>query len=169
MAICAPEQDIWMDKMTTMTQTAPFWDRLAERYAAQPVKDQDSYEKTLNRVRAHLTPKDQVLELGCGTGSTALTLSDAAGHIHATDISSGMIEIANRKAVAAGVTNVSFGQADADVLMERFVADYPTSLKRNQAYIEVAHYYFDNGKYAYARKWYDKVDESSLAKAQLAI
>jgi len=61
---------------------------------------------------------------------------------------------------------VRLGQADADVLMERFVDTYPTSLKRNQAYIEVAHYYFDNGKYAHARKWYDKVDETSLATAQ---
>lgn len=100
--------------MATMTQTAPFWDRLAERYAAQPVKDPDAYEKTLNRVRAHLTPQDRVLELGCGTGSTALALADSAGHIHATDISAGMIEIANRKAEATGVTNVSFGQAEAD-------------------------------------------------------
>lgn len=62
---------------------------------------------------------------------------------------------------------VRLGQADADVLMERFVAEYPTSLKRNQAYLEVANYYFDNGKYAYARKWYDKVDESSLARTEL--
>ena len=114
MAICRCRTRHWMDVMTTMTQTAPFWDRLAERYAAQPVKDQDSYEKTLNRVRAHLTPQDNVLEIGCGTGSTALTLSTAAGHIHATDISSGMIEIANRKAAAAGITNVTFGQAEAD-------------------------------------------------------
>jgi hypothetical protein len=29
------------------------------------------------------------------------------------------------------------------VLMERFVSDYPTSAKSNQAFIEVAHYYFD--------------------------
>jgi hypothetical protein len=29
------------------------------------------------------------------------------------------------------------------MLMERFVSDYPTSAKSNQAFIEVAHYYFD--------------------------
>jgi hypothetical protein len=34
-------------------------------------------------------------------------------------------------------------QANADMLMERFVSDYPTSAKSNQAFIEVAHYYFD--------------------------
>lgn len=61
---------------------------------------------------------------------------------------------------------VRLNQADADSLMEDFVAGYPTSLKRNQAFIEVAHYYFENGKYAYARKWYDKVDEAALSAGQ---
>ncbi|MEZ4859127.1 MAG: tetratricopeptide repeat protein [Flavobacteriaceae bacterium] len=59
---------------------------------------------------------------------------------------------------------VRLNQQDADFLMEQFVNDYPTSLKRNDAYIHVANYYFETGKYAYARKWYDKVDETSLSK-----
>ncbi|WP_281337330.1 tetratricopeptide repeat protein [Flavobacterium eburneipallidum] len=54
-------------------------------------------------------------------------------------------------------------QPNADVLMERFVADYPTSIKQNQAYIEVAHYYFKQGNYPKALEWFDKVDESSLS------
>jgi predicted negative regulator of RcsB-dependent stress response len=41
-------------------------------------------------------------------------------------------------------------QANADMLMERFVSDYPTSAKSNQAFIEVAHYYFDQGNYPQA-------------------
>ena len=53
-------------------------------------------------------------------------------------------------------------QPDADQLMEDFVLDYPLSVKRNAAYLDVANYYFDNGKYSYARKWYDKVKESSM-------
>lgn len=61
---------------------------------------------------------------------------------------------------------VRLNQQDADQLMESFVEDYPTSIKRNDAYIDVAHYYFENGKYAYARKWYDKVDEGSLGRSE---
>jgi len=61
---------------------------------------------------------------------------------------------------------VRLNQQDADQLMEAFVEDYPTSIKRNDAYINVANYYFENGKYAYARKWYDKVDESSLSRGE---
>ncbi|HEY6144122.1 MAG TPA: tetratricopeptide repeat protein, partial [Flavobacterium sp.] len=54
-------------------------------------------------------------------------------------------------------------QRNADVLMERFVADYPTSVKQNQAYIEVAHFYFSQGNYPKALEWFDKVDESNLS------
>ena len=59
---------------------------------------------------------------------------------------------------------VRLNQNNADQLMESFVNNYPTSTKRNTAYVDVADYYFKNGKYAYAKKWYDKVDESSLAR-----
>lgn len=57
---------------------------------------------------------------------------------------------------------VRLNQQNADRLMESFVENYPTSIKRNDAFINVANYYFENGKYSYARKWYDKVDERSL-------
>ena len=59
---------------------------------------------------------------------------------------------------------VRLNQQNADQLVEDFVEDYPTSTKRNTAFVDVAEYYFENGKYAYAKKWYDKVDENSLAR-----
>jgi TolA-binding protein len=57
---------------------------------------------------------------------------------------------------------IRLDQANADVEMENFVNDYPTSTKQNQAYAEVAQYYFEQGKYPQALQWFDKVDESSL-------
>jgi TolA-binding protein len=62
---------------------------------------------------------------------------------------------------------VRLNQQDADQLMEAFVTNYPTSIKRNSAFIDVANYYFENGKYSYARKWYDKVDEGSLSRSEM--
>ncbi len=62
---------------------------------------------------------------------------------------------------------VRLNQQNADLLMERFVEEYPTSTKRNTAFIDVADYYFENGKYAYAQKWYEKVDKSALARKEL--
>ncbi|MBR9756709.1 MAG: tetratricopeptide repeat protein [Algicola sp.] len=61
---------------------------------------------------------------------------------------------------------IRLNQQNADTLMENFVEDYPTSTKRNTAFVDVAEYYFVNGKYAYAKKWYDKVDENSLARTE---
>ncbi|HEU0137027.1 MAG TPA: tetratricopeptide repeat protein, partial [Flavobacterium sp.] len=54
-------------------------------------------------------------------------------------------------------------QPGADQLMENFVRDYPTSTKQNQAYIEVAHFYFEQGKYPQAMEWFDRVDEGTLS------
>lgn len=58
-------------------------------------------------------------------------------------------------------------QSNADELMEQFVAEYPTSIKQNQAYIEVAHFHFSQGNYPQALQWFDKVDESSLSRSDL--
>ena len=54
-------------------------------------------------------------------------------------------------------------QPNADVLMEHFVTDYPTSRKQNQAYVGVAHYYFAQGNYPKALEWFEKVDENNLS------
>ena len=53
---------------------------------------------------------------------------------------------------------VRLNQPNAELLVESFVEHYPSSTKRNSAYYEVANYYFQNAKYSYARKWYEKVD-----------
>jgi len=56
---------------------------------------------------------------------------------------------------------------NADELIMRFVEEHPTSTKQNYAYLDVGDYYFNNGRMAYARKWYDKVEENSLTENNL--
>lgn len=92
---------------------ASFWNRVAARYAKAAMRDPAAYDATLARVRAHLAPADRVLELGCGTGTTAIRLADAAATITATDIAESMLDIARDRAAAAGVTNVTFAHAEA--------------------------------------------------------
>lgn len=55
---------------------ARFWDRFASGYAGGTIGDWAGYERSLVRTRELLGPGASVLEIGCGTGSTALTLSD---------------------------------------------------------------------------------------------
>lgn len=85
-----------------------FWNGVARRYAAMPMRNQASYEATLERIRAHLKPSDRVLELGCGTGSTALRLAPLVAHYTATDYSAEMIAIAGEKQAEGDVTNLDF-------------------------------------------------------------
>lgn len=91
-----------------------FWDRVAERYARRSVQDEAAYAFTLERTRAHLSPDGCALELGCGTGTTALKLADATSQIVASDLSAEMIRIARDKAEGQGATNVTFVQSDAE-------------------------------------------------------
>ncbi len=62
---------------------------------------------------------------------------------------------------------VRLNQLGADRLMEDFVATYPTSTKRNSAFVDVADYYFETGKYPYALKWYNKVDQSAMSRKEM--
>lgn len=58
---------------------------------------------------------------------------------------------------------IRLNQLGADRLMEDFVERYPTSTKRNSAFLDVGDYYFETGKYPYALKWYKKVDQGAMA------
>lgn len=76
---------------------AAFWDKIAPKYAKDPISDLQSYNATLDRIKAILQPHHRVLEIGCGTGSTALQLADGVDRYIGTDVSSGMIAIAQGK------------------------------------------------------------------------
>ncbi len=93
---------------------ARFWDRISRKYASDPIADQGGYERTLERTRALLKPDDQVLELGCGTGTTALRLAGEVRRYLATDLSAGMIAIAREKQSASPVPTLTFEIATAE-------------------------------------------------------
>ncbi len=97
-----------------MDQPTKFWDKIAERYSKQPIADEAAYQKKLKVTREYFQPDMEVLEFGCGTGSTAITHAPYVKHIHAIDISSKMIEIAQGKADAEKVTNVTFERSTID-------------------------------------------------------
>lgn len=103
-----------------MNQSAFFWDKIADRYAKSPVSDEAAYQKKLQATRNYFRPDMEVLEFGCGTGSTAIVHAPYVKHIHAIDISARMIEIAQGKADAADVKNITFEQATLDEFTDEF-------------------------------------------------
>lgn len=90
-----------------------FWDRHSAKYAKKPITDPTAHEEKLSRVRSLLRATDHVLEIGCGTGGTALRLAPGVAQITATDVSGGMIRIAQSKLGSDAPANVAFRQADA--------------------------------------------------------
>lgn len=99
-----------------MDKNARFWSRIADKYAAAPVPDEAVYQKKLAVTHEYLRPDMEVLEFGCGTGSTALVHARTVRHILAIDIASGMLEIAKQKAIKQGVENIDFRQASVEEL-----------------------------------------------------
>ena len=99
---------------TPVRQPHRFWDRIASRYAASPIRDEAAYQRKLEVTRGYLRPDMELLEFGCGTGSTALVHAPCVKHILAIDVSPKMIDIAQAKADAGHVTNVSFKQSNID-------------------------------------------------------
>jgi ubiquinone/menaquinone biosynthesis C-methylase UbiE len=93
--------------------SARFWNRVARKYAADPIADLAGYETTLRRVGALLSPAHSVLEIGCGTGSTALRLAAGTRQWLATDLSPEMIAIAREKLAAQPLPQLRFEVADA--------------------------------------------------------
>ncbi len=93
-----------------------FWDRSSKSYARSRISDQAGYERTLERTCLLLKPGVRVLELGCGTGTTALRLAAGVESYLATDISAGMITIAQEKLAATPITGLAFRAATAEAL-----------------------------------------------------
>ncbi|WP_223788838.1 class I SAM-dependent methyltransferase [Marinicella meishanensis] len=91
-----------------MPQIAKFWNKMAPKYAKQPVPDQTVYEQKLKLTQAKMHPPMQVMEFGCGTGTTALIHAPFVQHIWATDVADEMIRIAQEKASAQHIENVTF-------------------------------------------------------------
>lgn len=103
-------------QLNTMNKNARFWDRLSERYAKKPVDNEANYQKKLKVTREYLRPDMEVLEFGCGTGSTALYHASSVKRILATDISTKMLKFARDKAAAMQISNVEFKQATLESL-----------------------------------------------------
>ncbi|MEL7300230.1 MAG: class I SAM-dependent methyltransferase [Pseudomonadota bacterium] len=107
--------------------SADFWNRIAARYARDPISDMAGYQATLERTKHYLTPTAHVLELGAGTSSTALELASRVARYHATDVSSEMVRIGRQKAEG---TSIEITVADADA-PELHTGDYDAVLAFN--------------------------------------
>jgi SAM-dependent methyltransferase len=104
------------DPMEVTLPNPPAFDAIAAAY------DSDFTQHPLGQwlrlavhrqLAAFVQPGDHVLEVGCGTGEDALWLARQGAKVTATDASPAMLEMAARKASAAGVAGrISFAKLD---------------------------------------------------------
>lgn len=99
-----------------MKTSDKFWDKIAEKYAKQPIADEASYQQKLQITQSYFQPDMEVLEFGCGTGSTAIIHAPYVKQIRAIDISGKMIAIAQGKAEAENINNITFEQLTIEEL-----------------------------------------------------
>jgi len=130
-----------------MLKAEKFWDKTADKYSKSPIKNMAAYTETMDRTRARLSGGDNVLEIGCDTGSTALFLAGNVKDITASDVSGNMVGIAKGKAADQEIENATFLHADIfsetlksgsfDTILAfnvlHLVEDFPTSLQRINA------------------------------------
>ena len=84
-----------------------FWDRRADRYAANVKTTDVEGDPFLRALRRATDTAGTAIDVGAGTGRFALALAGDVRHVTAVDPSAGMLGILRRDAEQMGVTNVS--------------------------------------------------------------
>ncbi|MDO6765651.1 bifunctional 2-polyprenyl-6-hydroxyphenol methylase/3-demethylubiquinol 3-O-methyltransferase UbiG [Agarivorans sp. 1_MG-2023] len=99
-----------------MAANVKFWDKHAKGYAKRVIADNQAYQYKLEQSRQYFSKQATAIEVGCGTGSTALLHAPHLKHLLATDLSSGMLDIAEQKRQQQNIGNVDFKQATIEDL-----------------------------------------------------
>ena len=88
-----------------------FWDLISKRYAASPIADINAYHLKIDKLKSYLSSNDDILDIGCGTGTQCDDLANSVKHVTGIDISSKLLAIAETRKVERDIENVEFIQA----------------------------------------------------------
>ncbi len=91
-----------------MNRDITFWNKGSQKYSNQPIADLEAYAHKLDKTREFFNKDTIALEIGCGTGSTALLHAPYVKKYIAKDFSSEMIRIAKDKLRLEKIDNVTF-------------------------------------------------------------
>jgi ubiquinone/menaquinone biosynthesis C-methylase UbiE len=99
-AVANPNQTLW--EKGDFTEIAGFM--------------RESGEALIDSLSIH--PPLEVLDLGCGDGTTAIPLARAGANVTGIDIARNLVEAGNKRATAEGLTRLRFKEGDATHLKE---------------------------------------------------
>jgi len=95
-----------------MNKSEKFWDGASKNYDKTEERFEYIHSRSRENTKKFLKSGHTVLDYGCGTGTAACQFSSRVKEVHAIDISSQMIAIANEKAALSNVANVNLEQSD---------------------------------------------------------
>ena len=101
-----------------MYKSEKLWDFLSYHYDRGANKSEQPENKPLENIRKYLNANDVVLDYGCATGTMAIDIADNVEDVYGIDISSKMVEAAERKATESRIANTHFAQTT--IFDERF-------------------------------------------------
>jgi SAM-dependent methyltransferase len=100
--------------MTAINQNKALWEKGDFTRIAESMRESgEALVMTLG-----ITDGLEVLDLGCGDGTTALPAAKLGAHVLGVDIASNLVEAGNERARSLGLANVRFQEGDATDLSE---------------------------------------------------
>ncbi|MEM5475998.1 methyltransferase domain-containing protein [Pacificibacter sp. AS14] len=96
--------------------SATFWNLIAKKYIAGNVADQATYARKLAQTQSLLKSDWSILEVGCGSGNTAMTHAPFVAQVTGIDFAHKMIEHAQAESKKRGIENVIFEHKGLDDL-----------------------------------------------------
>lgn len=97
-----------------MKPSATFWNLIAKKYIAGDIADQATYERKLAQTQSLLQPDWTMLEVGCGSGNTALAHAPFVAKVTGIDFAEKMIEHARAQARTRGIDTATFEHKGLD-------------------------------------------------------
>lgn len=111
---------LWNKKKNDQSASRTFWDSRAEEFDQKGFMGES--KERLHRMLSFLTSerlvteKSSILDIGCGPGKYAVEFAKKADSVIGVDLSSRMVECANKNAVSEDLSNAEFIVADwADI------------------------------------------------------
>ncbi|MCJ8314457.1 MAG: class I SAM-dependent methyltransferase [Saccharospirillaceae bacterium] len=97
-----------------MNSGQKFWEKIAHRYNKQPIKNEQAYQTKLTKTKQYYNKNSKILEIGCGSGDTAIYHAPNIKHYLAVDYCQSFIQIGTAKAL--DIKNLSFIQCSVEQL-----------------------------------------------------
>ena len=85
-----------------------FWNLIARKYLKTSISDIDAYQFKIDLTKKYLSHSDDVLEIGSGTGSTALIHAPFVNSYQGIDYSQKMVQISGERLRESILTNLNF-------------------------------------------------------------